>query len=65
MYCSSNTLIFKIRLLKSRKLVAKDLKAVYTAQTEENAQLALTEFDDIWGKKYPHKLNLGQITGMN
>ena len=31
----------------------EDLKAVYTAQTEEDAQLALTEFDNIWGKKYP------------
>jgi len=39
---------------KDRKLVAKDLKAVYTAPTEEDAQLALTEFDNIWGKKYPH-----------
>lgn len=39
---------------KDRKAVAKDLKTVYTAPTEEDAQLALTEFDDIWGKKYPH-----------
>jgi len=39
---------------KDRKAVAKDLKPVYTAPTEEDAQLALTEFDDIWGKKYPH-----------
>lgn len=39
---------------KDRKAVAKDLKIVYTALTEEEAQLALTEFNDIWGKKYPH-----------
>ena len=39
---------------KDRKAVANDLKAIYTAPTEEDAQLALTEFDNIWGKKYPH-----------
>ena len=41
---------------KDRKAVAKDLKTIYTAKTEEDAQLALTEFNDIWGKKYPHIL---------
>lgn len=39
---------------KDRKAVAKDLKTVYQASTEEDAKLALTEFNDIWGKKYPH-----------
>lgn len=39
---------------KDRKSVAKDLKSVYTAYTEEDAQTALTEFNDIWGKKYPN-----------
>lgn len=39
---------------KDRKAVANDLKAIYTAPTEEDGQLALTEFNDIWGKKYPH-----------
>ena len=39
---------------RDRKAVAKDLKAIYTAPTEEEGQLALTQFDDIWGKKYPH-----------
>lgn len=39
---------------KDRKEVAKDLKSVYTAYTEEDGQLALTEFNDIWGKKYPN-----------
>ncbi len=39
---------------KDRKAVAKDLKSVYAAHNEEDAQLALTEFNDIWGKKYPN-----------
>jgi len=39
---------------KDRKAVAKDLKSVYTALDEESAQLALTDFNDIWGKKYPN-----------
>lgn len=39
---------------KDRKAVAKDLKSVYSAHNEEDAQLALTDFSDIWGKKYPN-----------
>ncbi|MCG3686675.1 IS256 family transposase [Arcobacter lacus] len=39
---------------KDRKAVANDLKTVYTASTEEDAQTALLEFDELWGKKYPH-----------
>jgi len=39
---------------KDRKAVAKDLKSVYAAHNEEDAQIALTEFSDIWGKKYPN-----------
>lgn len=39
---------------KDRKEVAKDLKSVYSALNEEDGQLALTEFNDIWGKKYPN-----------
>jgi transposase-like protein len=39
---------------KDRKAVAKDLKSVYSAHSEEDAQLALTEFNDIWGTKYPN-----------
>jgi len=39
---------------KDRRTVAKDLKSVYSALTEEDAQIALTEFNDIWGKKYPN-----------
>lgn len=36
------------------KAVANDLKTVYCASTEEDAQTALLEFDESWGKKYPH-----------
>jgi len=39
---------------KDRKAVAADLKMIYTATTEEEAQGALMEFNDIWGNKYPH-----------
>lgn len=39
---------------KDRKAVTRELKTIYTAHTEEDAQLALTEFNDIWGQKYPH-----------
>jgi len=39
---------------KDRKEVSKDLKSVYSAHNDEDAQLALTEFNDIWGKKYPN-----------
>jgi putative transposase len=39
---------------KDRKAIAKDLKSVYSALNEEDAHLALTDFNDIWGKKYPN-----------
>jgi len=39
---------------KDRKEVAKDLKSVYSAHNEEDAKLALADFNDIWGKKYPN-----------
>ncbi|MCK5855503.1 MAG: IS256 family transposase [Sulfurovaceae bacterium] len=39
---------------KDRKAVAKDLKSVYSALDEADAQLALTDFNDIWGNKYPN-----------
>ena len=39
---------------KDRKAVAKDLKSVYTALDEASGQLALTEFNNIWHKKYPN-----------
>lgn len=39
---------------KDRKALANDLKTIYSASTEEEAQASLTKFDDIWNKKYPH-----------
>lgn len=39
---------------KDRKAIAKNLKSVYSAHNEEDAGLALAEFDNIWGKKYPN-----------
>jgi putative transposase len=39
---------------KDRKVIAKDLKSIYTAVSEEKALENLNEFHDIWGTKYPH-----------
>ena len=36
-----------------RKQVATDLRTVYTAVTEEEALLRLTEFEEKWGAKFP------------
>ena len=36
-----------------RRAVAKDLKAIYRADTEEQAQAALEAFEEEWGRKYP------------
>lgn len=38
---------------KDRKQVARDLKPVYRAATEEAAAAALDTFDETWGSKYP------------
>ena len=39
---------------KNRKAVAKELRAIYTAQNEELAEAALTAFEEgEWGQKYP------------
>ena len=38
---------------KDRKVVAKDLKAVYQAASEEEARMHLDAFADQWDKKYP------------
>lgn len=38
---------------KDRKKAVSDLKKVYQAPTEEQAQAALTEFEGIWGERYP------------
>jgi putative transposase len=39
---------------KERKQVAKDLRKVYTAATEEQGLSALEEFTETWGNRYPH-----------
>lgn len=38
---------------KDRKTVAKDLKAIYRAETVEMAQLRLEEFEGRWDSRYP------------
>ena len=38
---------------KERKTVAKDLKAIYSAATVEEAELALEEFAARWDERYP------------
>lgn len=38
---------------KDRKALAKDLKPIYAAITEDEALLALESFDKKWGKQYP------------
>ncbi len=38
---------------KDRKKAVSDLKKVYQAPTEEQAQAALTEFEGTWGERYP------------
>jgi putative transposase len=40
-------------LWKERKQVARELKPVYTADTEDAAEQALTEFEEKWNDKYP------------
>ncbi|QGX38418.1 IS256 family transposase [Permianibacter aggregans] len=39
---------------KERKAVAADLRLIYRAATESEAQRALAEFEQNWGGKYPH-----------
>ena len=39
---------------KDRKEIARDLKSVYCAITEEQALSNLNDFHDTWGSKYPH-----------
>jgi len=38
---------------KDRKQVARDLKPVYTAVDREEAEAALTVFEEAWGRQYP------------
>jgi len=39
---------------KDRREIAKDLKSIYQADTEELALQNLEYFNDKWSKKYPH-----------
>ena len=39
---------------KNRKEVAADLKLIYQAVSEDEALVALADFDQKWGKQYPH-----------
>jgi putative transposase len=38
---------------KERKAVAQDLKAIYRAATDTEAELALSAFEEKWGRKFP------------
>ncbi len=38
---------------KDRRPVAKDMKAIYRAESAEAAADRLSEFEDVWGTKYP------------
>ena len=39
---------------KHRKALCADLKLLYTAVNEDEAQAALVSFEKRWGKQYPH-----------
>ena len=39
---------------KERKAMARDLRCIYEASTEEEGSGALTEFSEKWDKRYPH-----------
>jgi transposase-like protein len=39
---------------KERKAMAKDLRAIYEAATEQEGAAALEEFAEKWDKRYPH-----------
>jgi transposase-like protein len=52
---------------KERKAMAKDLRSIYEAATEEDGAAALEEFAEKWDKRYPHvsvswKKNWGEIS---
>jgi putative transposase len=49
---------------KDRKAVAADLKTIYKAATEVEAEQALMAFAQRWDKQYPTLVSLGSITGV-
>jgi putative transposase len=38
---------------RDRKAVAADLKLIYSAATEREAEQSLVEFAEVWDKQYP------------
>ena len=48
---------------KERKRVAGDLKAIYRAATEREAERQLTAFEAEWGQKYQLSGSYGEISG--
>ncbi len=51
--CSYGSKFFKICLLQRQKKVAADLKEIYAAVSETEAEAALESFENEWDKKYP------------
>lgn len=51
--------------LKERKLVASDLKGIYRAATEAEAEQALQAFEQNWDREYPRSARVGARTGRN
>ncbi len=45
---------------KDQKAFMRDLKPVYKAVNKESAELALDEFDRLWGSKYPAVIDVCQ-----
>ncbi|MCI0446457.1 IS256 family transposase [bacterium] len=50
---------------KDQKAFMKELRAVYTAPTEEAAVLALDQLENAWGKKYPLSIKTWRNNWMN
>jgi transposase-like protein len=50
---------------KDREEVSSSLRLIYTAPTEEAGLMALAEFEDTWGRKYPMSCCPGNGTGRN
>lgn len=50
---------------KDRKEVATCLRSIYTAPTEESGLVALAQFEEIWGRKYPQVCCPGNVIGRN
>jgi len=53
MYCASGAALAELCGLKRRKEVARELKLIYTAATDEDAEQRLAEFGLKWDAKFP------------